>query len=60
MEYASTSSAQDGSTGSPQVNVLQAYYTHGPGIDEPLSIARDLNHNGTFESNEHFFYHTDA
>ncbi len=42
------------------VNQLTAYYIHGPGIDEPLSVARDLNHNSTFESNEHFFYHTDA
>ena len=42
------------------VNQIQAYYTHGPGIDEPLSMARDLNQDGTFSPDEHFFYHTDA
>jgi len=42
------------------LNQLQASYTHGPGIDEPLSMARDLNQNQTFDPNEHFFYYTDA
>ena len=41
-------------------NQLTTYYTHGPGIDEPLSMARDLNQDGTFSPDEHFFYHTDA
>ena len=39
---------------------LQARYTHGPGIDEPLILERDLDASGTFEPNETFFYHTDA
>ena len=37
-----------------------ARYTHGPGVDEPLIMERDLDGSGTFELNETFFYHTDA
>ena len=37
-------------------NVL-ARYTHGPGIDEPLMMARDLDANGSLESVYH--YHAD-
>ena len=42
------------------VNVLLARYTHGPGIDEPLVMERDLNANGIFEATERFAYHTDG
>jgi RHS repeat-associated protein len=41
-------------------NALQARYTHGVGIDEPLMMERDLNANLTFEPSERFFYHTDG
>ncbi len=41
-------------------NVLQARYTHGAGIDEPLMMERDLNANAIFEPTERFFYHTDG
>jgi len=41
-------------------NTLLARYTHGPGIDEPLIMQRDLNSNATFEPTESFFYHTDG
>jgi RHS repeat-associated protein len=40
-------------------NIL-ARYTHGPGIDEPLIMERDLDSSGTFESGEGFFYHADG
>jgi RHS repeat-associated protein len=41
-------------------NVLQARWTHGPGIDEPLLLERDRNGNGTFESAEQLTYHADG
>ncbi len=41
-------------------NALVARYTHGPGIDEPLVMERDLNADTTFETGERFFYHTDG
>lgn len=41
-------------------NQLTTYYTHGPGIDEPLAVAKDLDLNDTFSADERFFYHTDA
>ena len=41
-------------------NTILARYTHGPGIDEPLIMERDLNASGTFETNERFFYHADG
>jgi RHS repeat-associated protein len=41
-------------------NTLQARHTHGPGIDEPWLLERDLNSSGSFESNEVFTYHADA
>ncbi len=37
-----------------------AHWVHGPGIDEPLMMERDLNANGTFEETERFFYHADG
>ncbi|MCH8015843.1 MAG: hypothetical protein IH917_04375 [Acidobacteria bacterium] len=40
-------------------NIL-ARYTHGPGIDEPLIMERDLDLSSTFEVNETFFYHADG
>ena len=40
-------------------NIL-ARYTHGPGIDEPLIMKRDLDSSGTFEVDERFFYHADG
>jgi len=40
-------------------NIL-ARYTHGPGIDEPLIMERDLDSSGTFEASERFFYHADG
>ncbi len=33
---------------------------HGPGIDEPIYMERDLNSNGAFEETERFFYHADG
>ncbi|TDI58937.1 MAG: hypothetical protein E2O94_03740 [Alphaproteobacteria bacterium] len=41
-------------------NTLLARYTHGPGIDEPLVMERDLDASGTFEASEVFFYHADG
>jgi RHS repeat-associated protein len=41
-------------------NVLTARYTHGPSIDEPLVMERDLDASGTFEATEAFFYHADG
>lgn len=41
-------------------NTLLARYTHGPLIDEPLVMERDLDASGTFEAGEIFFYHTDG
>ncbi len=41
-------------------NTLLAHYTHGPGIDEPLIMVRDLDSSGTFETSEGFFYQADG
>ena len=41
-------------------NALLARYTHGPGIDEPLVMERDLDASGAFEAAERFFYHADG
>ncbi|MCH8990512.1 MAG: DUF2163 domain-containing protein, partial [Acidobacteria bacterium] len=41
-------------------NTLLARYTHGPGIDDPLVMERDLDASGTFEATERFAYHTDG
>ena len=41
-------------------NALLARYTHGPEIDEPLVMERDLDASGTFEAAERFAYHTDG
>jgi RHS repeat-associated protein len=40
-------------------NTIQAIYLHGPGIDEPIAMARDLNDNGSMEANELFFFSKD-
>jgi RHS repeat-associated protein len=42
------------------INTLLARYTHGPGIDEPLIMERDLDVSGVFETSEMFFYHADG
>ena len=42
------------------LNVLVARYTHGPGIDDPVMLERDLDSSGTFEPAETFFYHADG
>jgi RHS repeat-associated protein len=39
---------------------IVARYTHGPRVDEPLLLERDLNANGTFEATERFVYHADS
>ncbi|MBI4354931.1 MAG: hypothetical protein HY597_00590, partial [Candidatus Omnitrophica bacterium] len=39
-------------------NILRARWTHGPGIDEPLILERDLDLDGTLEAR--LFYHTDG
>ena len=39
---------------------LLARYTHGPGIDEPLIMERDLDSSDSFEATERFYYHADA
>ena len=41
-------------------NTLTARWLHGPGIDEPLMLERDLNNNGVFDVSEQFFYHADG
>ncbi len=41
-------------------NTLLARYTHGPDIDEPLVMERDVNGNGGFEATERFSYHADG
>ena len=38
---------------------LAAMYVHGPGIDDPIAIVRDINKNGGFDDNEVFFYSKD-
>ena len=42
------------------LNVLVARYTHGPGIDDPIMLERDLDSSGTFGLSERFFYHGDG
>ena len=42
------------------LNVLLARYTHGPGVDDPIILERDLDSSGTFELTEAFFYQTDG
>ena len=39
---------------------LLARYTHGPELDQPLIMARDLDSSGVFDSGEFFFYHADG
>ena len=41
-------------------NRLVAHYTHGPGVDEPLIMERDLDSDGRLEAHEQFFYHHDG
>jgi RHS repeat-associated protein len=41
-------------------DVLLARYTHGPGIDDPVILERDLDDSGTFEATERFTYHADG
>ena len=41
-------------------NFLLARTTHGPGIDNPVMVERDLDSSGTFEAGERFFYQTDG
>ena len=41
-------------------STIVARYIHGPGIDEPLIMARDLDASGKFEAGEKFFYHADG
>lgn len=38
---------------------IRAIYLHGPGIDEPIAMVRDVNQNGSFEAKEIFFYSKD-
>jgi RHS repeat-associated protein len=38
---------------------LQARYGHGARVDQPLTMARDLDGSGSFEAGERFFYHAD-
>lgn len=40
-------------------DTIKAIYLHGPGIDEPIAMARDVNNNGSFEAKEVFFYSKD-
>jgi RHS repeat-associated protein len=40
-------------------DVLQARYSHGEEIDQPLAMARDTNADGQLGAAERFFYHTD-
>ncbi len=39
---------------------LVAHYSHGPGIDHPLLMERDIDSSGVFELTERFYYHRDA
>ena len=41
-------------------DTIVARSTHGPGIDEPLIMERDLDASGTFEATEQFLYHVDG
>ena len=38
-------------------DTLRARYTHGPGVDEPLAMERDIDGDGAFET---LSYHSDA
>jgi RHS repeat-associated protein len=40
-------------------DVLQARYSHGEEIDQPLAMARDTDADGQLGAAERFFYHTD-
>ena len=40
-------------------NALQARYSHGEEIDQPLAMARDVDADGQLAAAERFFYHTD-
>lgn len=40
-------------------NSIEAIYLHGPGVDEPIAMVRDMNENGSFENSELFFYSRD-
>ncbi len=46
--------------GVDSTNTLLARYTHGPDIDEPLVMERDLDASGAFEAAERFTYHADG
>ena len=37
---------------------IKAIYTHGPGIDEPISVDRDTDGNGTLDTT--YYYHYDG
>ena len=39
---------------------LLARYTHGPELDQPLIMARDLDSSGIFDAGEFFYYHADG
>ena len=43
-----------------ETSTIVARYTHGPAVDEPLAMERDLDMSGSFEASEVFFYHADA
>src|SRR5690606_21196553 len=34
---------------------IRAIYLHGPGIDEPIAMVREINGNGIFDESELFF-----
>lgn len=38
---------------------ITTFYIHAPGIDNPIAMMKDQNHNGTFESNEIYFFTKD-
>lgn len=40
-------------------NQVAAIYLHGPDIDDPIAMARDINNDGNFTENELFFYSKD-
>jgi len=48
------------STEDPTQNTLVARWLHGPGIDEPFMMERDLDGDGVLEETERFFYHADG
>ena len=41
-------------------NFLLARTTHGPGMDDPVMLERDIDASGTFDAGERFFYQTDG